>query len=105
VIKAENGIPITLGQVARVEIGQAVRQGGAIKNGEKEAVGGIVLMLKGENSREVTRRVEKKVEEINSSGLLASGLKIVPFYKRTDIVQNSIRTMEESLLLVRSSLF
>jgi len=98
VIKAENGIPITLGQVARVEIGQAVRQGGAIKNGEKEAVGGIVLMLKGENSREVTRRVEKKVEEINSSGLLGSGLKIVPFYKRTDIVQNSIRTMEESLL-------
>jgi cobalt-zinc-cadmium resistance protein CzcA len=99
VVRAEKGIPITLREVARVEVGQAVRQGGAIKNGEKEVVGGIVLMLKEENSREVTRRVEKKVKEINSSGLLPAGLKIIPFYKRTDIVQNSIQTIEEALLI------
>lgn len=99
VIKAEKGIPVTLREVARVEVDQAVRQGGAIKNGEKEVVGGIVLMLKGENSREVTRRVEKKVEEINSSGLLPSGLKIVPFYKRTEIVEKSIHTILEALLI------
>ncbi|MGC9055695.1 MAG: efflux RND transporter permease subunit [Candidatus Saccharicenans sp.] len=99
VIKAENGIPVTLKEVAQVEVSQAIRQGGAIKNGEKEVVGGIVLMLRGENSREVTRRIEKKVEEINSSHLLGPGLKIIPFYKRTDIIQNSIRTIEDALAM------
>ncbi|MGB9894191.1 MAG: efflux RND transporter permease subunit, partial [Candidatus Saccharicenans sp.] len=77
VIKVDRGVPVTLQDVARVEPGYAVRQGGAVINGVKEAVGGIVLMLKGQNSREVTRRVERKVAEINSSGLLPSGLKIV----------------------------
>jgi len=56
-------------------------------------------MLAGENSQEVTRRIEKKVEEINSSQLLPDGLKIVPFYKRTDIVNASVRTIAEALLI------
>lgn len=99
VIKAEKGMAITLSDVASVEAGQAIRQGGAIKNGEKEVVGGIVLMLKGENSREITRRVEQKVEEINSSGLLPPGIKIFPFYKRSDIVKKSINTILEALLI------
>ncbi|MGB9907640.1 MAG: efflux RND transporter permease subunit [Candidatus Saccharicenans sp.] len=99
VIKAERGVPVLLQDVATVEEGFAVRQGAAIINGQKEAVGGIVLMLKGENSRQVTRRVEQKVAEINSGGLLPAGLKIVPFYKRTDIVEKSVRTIEEALLL------
>lgn len=99
VVKAERGVPILLQDVAAVEPGFAVRQGAALINGEKEAVGGIVLMLKGENSRLVTRRVEDKVNEINRSGLLPAGLKIVPFYKRTDIVEKSVRTIEEALLL------
>ncbi len=98
-IKSERGMPITLQDVARVEAGFAVRQGASVRNGEKEAVGGIVLMLKGENSREVTRRVERKVAEINQSGLLPPGLKIVPFYNRTEIVQKSIHTIQEALLL------
>lgn len=98
VVKTANGTPVLLRDVAEVESGQAIRQGAALINGQKEAVGGIVLMLRGENSRLVTRRVEKKVEEINSSGLLPAGLKIVPFYKRTDIVEKSVRTIEEALL-------
>lgn len=99
VVRAERGVPILLKDIATVESGFAVRHGAALINGEKEAVGGIVLMLKGENSRLVSRRVEEKVEEINNSGLLPPGLKIVPFYKRTDIVEKSIRTIEEALLL------
>ncbi|MGB4704189.1 MAG: CusA/CzcA family heavy metal efflux RND transporter [Candidatus Saccharicenans sp.] len=98
VVKTANGTPVFLRDVAEVESGQAIRQGAALINGQKEAVGGIVLMLRGENSRLVTRSVEKKVEEINSSGLLPAGLKIVPFYKRTDIVEKSVRTIEEALL-------
>lgn len=99
VVKAERGVPILLQDVATIEPGFAARQGAALINGEKEAVGGIVLMLKGENSRLVTRRVEDKANEINRSGLLPAGLKIVPFYKRTDIVEKSVRTIEEALLL------
>jgi cobalt-zinc-cadmium resistance protein CzcA len=99
ILKTDHGAQVTLGDVARVEEGQAIRQGGAIKNGEAEAVGGIVLMLAGEKSRDVTRRIEKKVEEINASQLLPGGLKIVPFYKRTDIVTASVRTIIEALLI------
>ncbi|HRD01459.1 MAG TPA: CusA/CzcA family heavy metal efflux RND transporter [Candidatus Saccharicenans sp.] len=99
ILKTDNGAQVILQDVALVEEGQAIRQGGAIKNGEAEAVGGIVLMLAGENGQEVARRIEKKVEEINASRLLPDGLKIVPFYKRTDIVTASIRTIVEALLL------
>jgi cobalt-zinc-cadmium resistance protein CzcA len=99
ILKTDHGAQVVLRDVAQVEEGQAIRQGGAIKNGETEAVGGIVLMLAGENSQEVTRRIEKKVEEINSSQLLPDGLKIVPFYKRTDIVTASVRTIVEALLI------
>jgi len=99
ILKTDHGAQVTLRDVALVEEGQAIRQGGSIKNGEAEAVGGIVLMLAGENSREVARRIEKKVAEINASRLLPAGLKIVPFYKRTEIVTASIRTIIEALLL------
>ncbi|MBC7364322.1 MAG: efflux RND transporter permease subunit, partial [Candidatus Aminicenantes bacterium] len=99
VLKVNRGLPVTLEQVAEVKPGQAIRQGAAVKNGEKETVGGIVLMLKGENSREVTRRIEKKVEEINASGLLPGGIKIVPFYKRTDIVEKSVHTLTEAIVV------
>lgn len=99
VLKVNRGAAVTLEDVAEVKAGQAIRQGAAVKNGEKETVGGIVLMLKGENSREVTRRVEKKVEEINSSGLLPNGIKIVPFYRRTDIVERSVHSLTEAMLI------
>jgi len=99
VLKAEEGTPVFIRDVAEVEIGTAVRQGASIKNGEKEVVGGIVMMLRGANSREVVRLVEKKVEEINRSRVLPEGLRIVPFYERSDIVKQSIHTVSESLLI------
>jgi cobalt-zinc-cadmium resistance protein CzcA len=99
VLKSEGGIPVLIRDVAEVWVGTAVRQGASIKNGEREVVGGIVMMLRGANSREVVRRVEKKVEEINSSHVLPEGLRIVPFYERSDIVKQSIHTVSESLLI------
>lgn len=99
VLKVNRGAAVTLEDVAEVKAGQAIRQGAAVINGEKETVGGIVLMLRGENSREVTRRVEKKVEEINASNLLPGGIKIVPFYKRTDIVEKSVRNLTDAIAL------
>jgi heavy metal efflux system protein len=98
VLTARNGTPVFVRDVAEVQIGEAVRQGASLLNGKGEAVGGIVLMLKGENGREVVERVKEKVREINDNGILPSGIKIVPYYDRSDIVSSSIGTVSRALL-------
>ena len=98
VLTARAGTPVFVRDVADVQIGEAVRQGAALMNGEGEAVGGIVMMLRGENSREVVKQVKAKVLEINENNILPSGIKIVPYYDRSDIVSSSVRTVTRSLL-------
>ncbi|MEJ2110933.1 MAG: CusA/CzcA family heavy metal efflux RND transporter [Acidobacteriota bacterium] len=98
VLTARAGTPVLVRDVAEVQIGQAVRQGAALLNGEGEAVGGIVMMLSGENSREVVARVKEKVEEINESNILPYGIRMVPYYDRSDIVSSSVRTVTRALL-------
>ncbi|HZW39050.1 MAG TPA: CusA/CzcA family heavy metal efflux RND transporter [Ignavibacteriaceae bacterium] len=98
VLKSYGGTPVYLKDVAEVKIGEAVRQGAAMINGKEEAVGGIVMMLKGENSRDVVEQVKKKVEEINDNNVLPNGIKIVPYYDRTDIVDASVGTVTEALI-------
>jgi cobalt-zinc-cadmium resistance protein CzcA len=97
VLAVRDGAPVFLNHVARIEVGHAVRQGSALKNGEGEAVGGIVMMLKGENSLEVVHRVQEKVREINHGTVLPASLQIVPFYERSEIVGQSIRTVVRAL--------
>lgn len=99
VVKSEHGVPIFMRDIADIRVGEAFRQGASIKDGKKEAVGGIVMMLRGSNSREVVKKVEERVEEINRSRVLPSGIKIVPFYKRSEIVQSSIHTVTEALII------
>ena len=99
VLRSEKGTPVLVRDVADVRAGQAVRQGASVKDGTSEAVGGIVMMLRGANSREVVRTVEDRVAEINASGVLQAGIKIAPFYRRSDIVQSSIHTVTEALLI------
>jgi cobalt-zinc-cadmium resistance protein CzcA len=98
VLTARAGTPVFIRDVAKVQIGEAVRQGAALLNGEGEAVGGIVMMLKGENGREVVERIKAKAQEINENNILPSGIKIVPYYDRSDIVSSSIRTVTRALL-------
>jgi heavy metal efflux system protein len=98
VLTARAGTPVFVRDVANVQIGEAVRQGAAILNGEREAVGGIVMMLRGENGREVVERVKEKVREINENNILPSGIKIVPYYDRSDIVSSSVGTVTRALL-------
>jgi heavy metal efflux system protein len=105
IIKTVQGFPIYVGDVAAVRTGYAPRQGAAQKDGQGEVVGGIVMMLKGENSLDVVRRVEERVQEINNGNLLPSGLKLKPYYDRSEIVEQSIRTIlrtlaEGSLLVI-----
>jgi heavy metal efflux system protein len=98
VLKAERGTPITIRDIGDVRIGHAIRQGASQMNGEREVVGGIVMMLRGENSREVVKNVEAKVREINANHMLPDGLRIVPFYERSEIVNDSTRTVLRALL-------
>lgn len=107
VVKAENGTPIFIRDVAHVSTGAAIRQGAVTINGTSEIVCGITLMLQGENAREVVQRVKQKIAEIQET--LPPGVKIVPFYDRTELVDRTIRTvltnLSEGALLVIVVLF
>jgi len=98
VLKSFEGTPIFIRDVAEIKEGEAIRQGASLINGKDECVGGIVMMLRGENSREVVKRVGKKVEEINSSNILPDKIQIEPYYDRSDIVDKSVGTVNEALL-------
>jgi heavy metal efflux system protein len=98
VLKSHKGTPTFIKDVARVKIGEAVRMGASMKNGTDEAVGGIVMMLRGENGREVVKRVEEKVNEINENNILPEGIKIVPYYDRSGIVNASVNTVYKALI-------
>ncbi len=98
VLKSAGGTPTYLKDVAHVQVGEAVRMGAAMKDGRDEAVGGIVMMLRGANSRDVVQLVEKKVAELNSNNILPDGIKIVPYYSRSDIVKASVSTVNKALI-------
>jgi cobalt-zinc-cadmium resistance protein CzcA len=96
VIRASKGVPILLGDVADVQFGPELRQGAVTRDGAGEVVSGIVMMLRGENSREVVRRVRERVEEINRA--LPEGVYVAPYYDQTDLVGGTIRTVRTNLL-------
>lgn len=95
VIRQIDGIPLTVGQVATVRLGHALRFGGMTLNDEGEAVGGIVLMLKGANSSEVVKAVKLQVAEIQQR--LPPGVRIEPFLDRTRLVEKAISTVASNL--------
>ncbi|MDD8025226.1 MAG: CusA/CzcA family heavy metal efflux RND transporter [Acidobacteriota bacterium] len=98
-LKADRGTPVLMRDVAQASSGQAVRQGGAMIDGRGECVGGVVMMLRGANPREVVRAVEAHIAEINAGGVLPAGVKVVPYYRRSDIVGKSVRTVYEALII------
>lgn len=98
VLKSSGGTPTLISDVAEVKIGHAVRQGAAMINGKDETVGGIVMMLRGENSREVVKGVKEKVSEINGNNILPKGISISPYYDRADIVNASVATVRKALI-------
>lgn len=95
VIKIENGVPITVKNVADVSINSPLRQGAVTKDGEGEVVTGIVMMLKGENSRDVISRVKEEITHIQSG--LPKGIEIEPFYDQTALVEQTINTVKTNL--------
>ncbi len=97
VIRASaSGVPVTVNDVADVREGAELRQGAVTRDGRGEVVSGIVMMLRGENGREVVRRVRDRVEEINRS--LPSGVVVAPYYDQTDLVAGTLRTVRTNLV-------
>jgi cobalt-zinc-cadmium resistance protein CzcA len=91
-----NGIPILIKDVAEIRLGSAVRYGALTYNGEVDAVGGVVMMLKGSNSADVVNRVKEKMTTIQKS--LPQDVVIEPYLDRTDLVNRAISTVETNLL-------
>lgn len=89
------GAPILIRDVAKVQLGSAVRYGAMTFNGEREVVGGIVLMLKGSNSSLVIKNVKNRIAEIQK--ILPPGVIIEPYLDRTKLVNNAIETVARNL--------
>lgn len=97
VVKTGNeGIPIYVKDVAEVVEGSTVRQGAVTADGKGEIVAGIVLMLKGENSRTVVDAVKERVEQVKKS--LPAGVELIAFYDRTELIDRAIATVEKNLI-------
>lgn len=96
VITSRAGTPIHLHDVAQIGIGGEPRQGATTYDGKGEVVAGIVMMLKGASGKEVVAGVKKKVETIQKS--LPAGVKITPYYDRTELVAKTIETVRNNLL-------
>jgi cobalt-zinc-cadmium resistance protein CzcA len=98
VLKEVGNTPVYVRDVAEVTIGEEVRYGAMIKGGYTEAVGGIVSMIAGGNAKEVVTRIKQRVAEINAKGMLPGGLRIVPFYDRSRLVDAALNTVKKVLI-------
>ncbi len=95
-VKITGHTPIFIKDVADVRYGSAVRYGALTYNGEVDAVGGVVMMLKGENSNEVVKRIKEKLPTIQKS--LPEDVTIEPYLDRTELVGRAMDTVEKNLI-------
>ena len=96
VVDNKNGIPITVGDVATIKIGALTRYGAVSKNGEGEAVTGLVLSLRGANARQTIVGIEKKLAEISPG--FPKGVEAKVFYNRGNLVDKAVNTVLHALL-------
>jgi cobalt-zinc-cadmium resistance protein CzcA len=90
ILTEKDGTPLLLGNVADIKLGPSIRFG-LITRDEKEVVGGTVMMLIGQNSREVVKSVKDRIEEIKKN--LPPGMKIEPFYDRSEFIDRALKTV------------
>jgi copper/silver efflux system protein len=96
VLKTDNGTPVLLRDVARVELGPDERRGITELNGEGEVASGIVLQRFGMNALDVIENVKKRLSEIATS--LPQSVRIVPVYDRSNLIYAAIDTLKHTLL-------
>jgi cobalt-zinc-cadmium resistance protein CzcA len=96
VIKNSGNVPVLVRDVATVQYGAATRYGAITYNGKGEVVGGITLMLKGENFNDVIKRVKARMQQVQKS--LPEGVVVEQFVDRTELVGRAIGTVKQNLI-------
>lgn len=94
VVLANRGVPVLLRDVARVNTTALPRQGAVTRNGQGETVAGMVIILKGENGRKVLDRVKAKIASLQ----LPDGVRLVPFYDQSEVIDGTIHTVKHNLI-------
>ena len=97
VVAVHDGIPTLVKDVGRVTLGIAPRLGEFGIGRQNDAVEGVIMLRTGDKTQEVLRRVEAKTLELNQS-VLPKDVKVVPFYDRSDLVHETVLTVERNLL-------
>jgi len=90
------GVPVRLGDVARIQVGPEMRRGIAELNGEGEVAGGIIVMRSGKNALETIDAVKAKLEKLKSS--LPPGVEIIPTYDRSSLIKRAVDNLQEKLI-------
>jgi heavy metal efflux system protein len=97
VVTAQNGKTVLVGDIGVVAIGDRPRSGIVAYNDRDNVVQGIVDMVKGQNAAEIVEAVRDKIEQIGPK--LPPGVKIVPYYDRTDLIRHTVHTVAENLIM------
>ena len=95
VVKSQDGTPVYIRDVADVAYGPEIRQGAVTMNGEGEVVMGIILQLRGANTKAVIEDVRRKIASIQKT--LPDGVRIVPVYDQADLVEKAVETVQTAL--------
>ena len=98
-LTANNGLPVMLGDIATVSVGNQPRLGIAGLNDDDDIVQGIVLMRRGEESLPTIKRVEAEVDKINASGVLPPGVQIEKIYDRSELIDVTTHTVLHNMLV------
>ncbi|MGZ4967940.1 MAG: efflux RND transporter permease subunit [Methylobacter sp.] len=97
VVASRNGVPVLVKHIAKVMVGPQPRNGIVGYNERDDVVEGVVLLIKGKDAIDVLQGVKEKIENLNDH-ILPPGVKIIPIYDRTDLVQHTVHTVEHNML-------
>jgi heavy metal efflux system protein len=95
-VAVHGDVPVTIKDVAAVSVGYAPRQGIVSRNGDEDTVEGIVLMRRGENPSVVLASLRARIKDLDDR-ILPRGIRVDPFYDRTDLVNTTLRTVFRNL--------
>ncbi len=95
-LTGSNGVPVSLGDVAHIQIGPEIRRSIGELNGEGEAVGGVVVMRSGKNALTTIAAVKDKLRSLQKS--LPDGVEIVPVYDRSGLIKRAVHNLSEKLI-------
>ena len=93
---SESGVPVRLGDVARVQVGPEMRRGITELNGEGEVAGGVIIMRSGKNALDTINAVKAKLASLKAS--LPRGVEIVPTYDRSSLIKRAVENLKSKLL-------